>query len=88
MRWNYLSIPKLQRSHRLSLEIDKLFHAPLYWAYDYLPMRGLKLNHVSERDSRMLYSGMNKLQQNMFCACLLDIRTPGVYMHIIAAVLK
>ena len=46
MGWNYLSSPKLQRLHRWSLGIDKLFQPPILWACDYLSMLGLKLNRV------------------------------------------
>ena len=49
MRWNYLSIPKLQRLHRWSLWIDKEFHSIFFWVCDYLSMMGLKFNHVSKR---------------------------------------
>ena len=49
MGWNYLSISKLQRCNRWSLEMDKLFHHTFYWTCDYLSMLGLKLNHVSKR---------------------------------------
>ena len=49
MVWNYLLIPKFQRCNRWRLGMDKLFHATLYQAYDYLSMLGLKLNPVSER---------------------------------------
>ena len=49
MGWNYLSIPKLQRSHHCNLGMDAYFHAKLYWAHDYLSMVGLKLNHVDKR---------------------------------------
>ena len=52
MRWNYLSIPKLQRLHRWSLGMDKLFHPILYNGCDYISMLGLKLNHVSKRGHR------------------------------------
>ena len=38
MRWNYLSIPKLQRCSRWSLGMDKKFHLTLYCACDYLSM--------------------------------------------------
>ena len=46
MGWNYLSIPKLQRLHRWSLGMDKLFHPALYWACNYLSVIGLKLIHI------------------------------------------
>ena len=49
MRWNDLSNPKLQRCSRLGLEMDKIFHPTLYWAYDYLSMVGLKLIHINKR---------------------------------------
>ena len=48
MGWNYLSIPKLQRLHRLSLGMDKLFHPTLSNRCNELSMPGLKLNHVSK----------------------------------------
>ena len=44
MRWNYLSIPKLQRFHRWILGMDKLYNG-----CNYFSMLGLKLNHVSKR---------------------------------------
>ena len=49
MEWNYLSIPKLQRLHRWSLGMDKLFHPTLHNGCDYISMLGLKLTHVSKR---------------------------------------
>ena len=49
---NYLSIPKLQRSHRWSLGMDKLFHHIHYNGCNYLSMLRLKLNHVSKRGHR------------------------------------
>ena len=52
MGWNYLSIPKLQRLHRWSLGMDKLFHPTHYNGCDYLSMLGLKLNHVRKRGHR------------------------------------
>ena len=54
MGWNYLSCPKLQRLHRWSLGMDKLFHPTLYWSCDYLSVLGLKLNHVSKRGPRCI----------------------------------
>ena len=48
MRWNYLSILKLQRCR--SLGMDKYFHLTHWWACDYLSMLGLKLFHISKRD--------------------------------------
>ena len=42
MGWNYLSIPKLQRLHRWSLGMDKLFHPTHYKGCNYLSMLGLK----------------------------------------------
>ena len=48
MRWNYLSIPKLQQCNRWSLGIDKLFYPTLYWTYVYSSMPGLMLIHVSK----------------------------------------
>ena len=44
---NYLSIPKLR-----SLGMDKYFHPTLYNGCDYLPVLGLKLNHVGKRGPR------------------------------------
>ena len=49
MRWNSLSIPKLQRLHRWSLGIDKAFHPTLYNGCNYLFMLGLKVIHISKR---------------------------------------
>ena len=43
---HYLSIPKLLRCNRWGLGVERQFHPTLYWAYDYLSMLGLKLNHV------------------------------------------
>ena len=54
MGWNYLSIPKLQRLHRWSLEMDKQFHPTHYNGCNYLSMLGLKLNHVSKRGPRLV----------------------------------
>ena len=57
MGCNYLSISKLQRLHRWSLEMDKKFHPTLNTGCDYLSMLGLKLNYVSKRGHNMcLYS--------------------------------
>ena len=50
MGWNFLSILKLQRCNHWSLGMEKQFHPWLYIACDYLPMLGLKLNHVSKGD--------------------------------------
>ena len=55
MRWNYLSIPKLQRLQRWSLGMDKLFHLTLYNECNYLSMLGLKSIHVSERGCCFLW---------------------------------
>ena len=49
MARNYLSIPKLQRSHRWSLGIDKYSKPTNYNRCNYLTMQGLKLTHVSKR---------------------------------------
>ena len=51
MRWNYLSIPKLQRLHRWSLGVDKWFHLTriIMGVVNYLSMLGLKLIHVSRK---------------------------------------
>ena len=51
MGWNYLSITKLQRLHRWSLRMDKQFDPTHYNGGNYLSMLGLKLIHVSKRDS-------------------------------------
>ena len=53
MEWNYLSIPKLQRCNRWSLEMDKWFQTTLHYGRNYLSMLGLKLNHVSKRGRRL-----------------------------------
>ena len=44
MWWNYLSIPKLQRLHRWSLWMDKLFHPTLYNGCNYLSMMEWRYN--------------------------------------------
>ena len=55
MGWNYLSIPKLQRFHKLqrwnrwSLGMDKYIHPTLYQACDFLSMLEFKLIHVRKR---------------------------------------
>ena len=54
VRWNYLSIPKLQRCNRWSLGMDKWFNLTLYNGCNYLSMLGSKLNHVTERNPRKL----------------------------------
>ena len=46
---NYLSFPKLQRFHRWSFGMDKLFHPTLNNGCNYLSMLGLKLNHDRKR---------------------------------------
>ena len=48
MEWNYLSIPKLQRCNRWSVE----FHPTVYNGCSYLSMLGLNLNHVGKRVPR------------------------------------
>ena len=40
---NYLSIPILQRLHRWSLGMDKLFHLTLFWTCDYSSMLRLRV---------------------------------------------
>ena len=45
-----LIIHKLQRLHRWSLGMDKLFHPTLYNRCNDLSMLGWKLNHVSKKD--------------------------------------
>ena len=52
MGWNALSILKLQRLHRWSLGMDKLFHPTLHKGCNYLSMLGLKLIQVSKKGSR------------------------------------
>ena len=49
MGWNYLSIPKLQRLHHWSLEMDKQFHVKYYNGWNYLFMLGLKSINFSKR---------------------------------------
>ena len=51
MGWNFWPIPKIQRLHRWSLEIDKLSHSRLYNVCNHLSMMGLKLNHIIKRGS-------------------------------------
>ena len=46
MWWNYLSIPKLQRYNRWTLECISNFIPHFTGACDYLSMLGLKSNHV------------------------------------------
>ena len=46
MRWNFLSISKLQRLKHLNLWIHNYFHRTLNGAYDYISMQGFKLKHV------------------------------------------
>ena len=48
MRWNYLSITKVQRWNRWSLGMYEQFHPTLYWLCAYLYMMGIKLIHVSK----------------------------------------
>ena len=52
VRWNYLSISKLQRCNRWSLGMDKQFHPTLYWKCEHLIMLGLKSTHVDKRGPR------------------------------------
>ena len=54
MGWNYLSISKLQRLHRWSLEMHKLVHPTLRNGCDYLSIPGLTLNHVSEKGPQVV----------------------------------
>ena len=51
MGWNYLSIPKLQRFHRWSLEMDTLFHSN---ECHFLSLLGLHLSTVTN-DKRQKY---------------------------------
>ena len=64
MGWNYLSVPKLQRLHRWSLGMDKLFHPTLYNGCDYLSMLGLRLNHVGKSGPR---------KHSPVCVCVTEI---------------
>ena len=50
MGWKYLSIPKLQRQHRWSLEMDMLFHPTLCNRCNYLFILGWMLMYVSKRN--------------------------------------
>ena len=38
--------------------MDKEFHLTLYWAYDYLSMLGLKLNHINESGPQFSFSNV------------------------------
>ena len=69
MGWNYLSIPKLQRLHRWSLGMDKLFHPIHYNGCNYLSMLGLKLNHVSKRGHWCLFATRDSaiIRGDKFC---------------------
>ena len=49
MVFTYLTFPKLQRLHRLSLRMDELCHLTLCNRCNYLSMLLLKLNHVSNQ---------------------------------------
>ena len=73
MRWNYLSIPKLQRLHRWSLGMDK-FHPIHYNGCNYLSMLGLKLNHVSKSGHRRIL----EIQSMRQCV---DTLSPGQNCH-------
>ena len=53
VEWTCLSIPKLQRPHRLSLGMDKLFHPTQHNGYNYLSMVGFKFNHVCTMASEL-----------------------------------
>ena len=55
VRWNYLSIPKLQRCNRWSLEMAMKFHPIFHNGFNYLSMLGTKLNHVSKMGPRKWY---------------------------------
>ena len=48
MKWNYLSIPKLQQWHSWNLGIDNSSCFTVYWSCGYLSMLVLKLIHVSK----------------------------------------
>ena len=49
--WDEINYPfSFNGCNRWSLGTDKSFHHTLHWAYDYLSILGLKLNHVSKKD--------------------------------------
>ena len=52
VRWDYLSIPKLQWLCHWKVGMDKWFHLTLYNGCVYLFMMGFKFNHVSKRGPR------------------------------------
>ena len=56
MRWNYLSIPKLQWFNHWSF-----FHSTLYWACDYISMQVFKLMVISKRGPCDAYINVTKL---------------------------
>ena len=62
MGWNYLSISKLQRCHRWSLEMDKLFHPTYYNRCNYLSMVEFKLNHIGKRAQVYFYWSDDEIQ--------------------------
>ena len=63
-----LSISKLQRWGRRSLQMDKKFLPTLYWTCDYLFILGLKLIYVSKTGPRCLHIVSNNLSRY---ACVL-----------------
>ena len=72
MGWNYLSILKLQRLHRWSLGMDKLFHPALYWACNYLSVIGLKLIHIiKETLGVLVYSISQEICTRFLLCCAL-----------------
>ena len=63
MRWNHLSISKLQRLHRWNLRMDKYYNPTHYNGCNYLTILGLKLIHVSKRASWRCNFKMTLLNQ-------------------------
>ena len=52
MGWNYLRIPKLQRSQRWNLWMEKQCHPTFYLACAYISVLGMNLNRVGKRGPR------------------------------------
>ena len=72
MRWNFLSIPKLQRFHYWSLEINKQFHPTFYSGCNYWSMLGLKLISVNRKDTWWLMSGGTWIILNSWKICFVQ----------------
>ena len=79
MGWNNLSIPKLQRLHRWSLGMDKLFHPTSYNGCNHLSMLGLKLNHVSKMGHCSLRVMICRFRTCHVKLYLLNNRSAGSY---------